>query len=339
MDMNYSRQMLCQWYARAAYLIAPLVELMFEKILQSDYVMADETTLPMLKIADKESGSNGYMCVIKQGGPGFNLVYCFATSNRKQETISNKLSKFKGHLQTDGLNFYFKLQKQTGVSAVGCWSHARRKFVHIVQLSGKMEGAAFEVIQKIKKLYVIEKKGKALSAAALYKLRQTKAVPILKELHDYLKQINAPPKSNLGNAVAYALERWDALTEYVKHAKLAIDNNATERCIKHFVIGRKNWLFADTEESGNGLGVLYSIVITCKINNVNPQLYLEYILAQLPYINKHNKRELEELLPDRFKTDKRFDVEYRSKHGIVEMSVDNETEKASSDTVHMPMAA
>jgi hypothetical protein len=189
-----------------------------------------------------------------------------------------------------------------------------------------MKGAAFKVIQMIKRLYVIEKKGKKLTAPNLYKLRQKKAVPILDKMHEYLKGIDAPPKSSLGNAVNYTLERWDALTEYVKHPKLAMDNNATERCIKHFVIGRKNWLFADTEESGNGLGLIYSLVITCKINNMNPQTYLEYVLTQLPYINRHNKSELEQLLPDRVNLSKRFDEEHRSNLGIDETVVDNDTE-------------
>lgn len=325
--ISWSRQMLCGWYARTAYLIQPLVELMFEKILQSDYAMADETKLTLLRVVGKDPGSTGYMCVVKHGGPGFNFVYCFATSNRRQETITNKLSKFRGHLQTDGLNFYFKLQEKTGIIAVGCWSHVRRKFVYIVRLSNQMEGAAFTVIQMIKNLYMIESIGKKLPAPDLHKLRQEKAVPILNKMHEYLKGIDAPPKSSLGNAVNYTLERWDALTEYVNHPKLAIDNNATERCIKHFVIGRKNWLFADTEESGNGLGLIYSLVITCKINNLNPQTYLEYVLTQLPYINRHNKSELEQLLPDRVNLRKKFDEEHRSSIGVAETIVDNETEE------------
>ena len=327
MGINYSRQMLCQWYERVAYLIEPLISLMFEKILQSDYIMADETTLPLLNAADKLPGSNGYMCVVKQGGESFSFVYCFAIASRKQETIRRKLSKFKGHLQTDGLNFYFKLQEQEGIRAVGCWSHARRKFVDIVKLSDKSEGVAFTVVEMIKKLYVLEKDGKALSEPDLYQLRQKEALPILNEMYDYFKRINAPPKSSLGKAIRYTLERWDALTEYVRHPKLAIDNNATERCIKYIVIGRKNWLFAKTEESANALAKIYSLVITCKVNNINPQEYLEYVFTQLPYINKHNSNELEQFLPDRVNMSKRFDQEYRNRLGISEsIVIENNTE-------------
>jgi IS66 C-terminal element/Transposase IS66 family len=104
-----------------------------------------------------------------------------------------------------------------------------------------------------------------------------------------------------------------------------IDNNATERCIKYIVIGRKNWLFAHNIESPNNLALLYSLIVSCKFNNIKPKVYLEYVFTQMPYINKHDEKELEQPLPDRFDVNKRFDQEYRRKRGIVENIIEHTT--------------
>mgnify|MGYP003424474127 FL=1 len=321
MGINYSRQQISNWFSRAADLIEPLYNLIFEQIIDSNYLMADETTITLLNIKDKEPGSKGYITVIKQGGKGiFNFVYCWAIDSRSQEVIEKKLTKFKGNLQVDGLNFYFKILEKAGIIYIACWSHVRRKFTDIIKLSGKLEGSSFEIVQKIDKLYNIEHRGSKLSKKELLKLRNKEAVPILNELKEYLTNIvsTTPPKSKLGVALKYTLDRFDGLMEYTKNADLEIDNNATERCIKYVVMGRKNWLCADNINSANKLARLYSLIISCKFNNINPREYLEYIVTQLPYINKHDTSELRKLLPDKYDINKRYDLEYRKQTGIVE---------------------
>ena len=268
MNINYSRQQLCNWFTRAADLVEPLGNLMIKEIMSSDYVMMDETSLPLLNIKDKEPGSKGHICIIKQGGKKrFNFVYCWAIETKTQKIIEEKLLEFKGYLQTDGLNIYFGIFAKDGVIYIGCWSHVRRKFTDIVKLSGKLEGVAFEIVQKIDRLYDIERCGSLLSKASLLELRQTEAVPILNELKKYLDNIvdTAPPKGMLGTAIKYTLDRWDGLVEYTKDAAIEIDNNATERCIKYVVMGRKNWLFADNINSATKLAMFYSLIITCKL--------------------------------------------------------------------------
>lgn len=321
MGINYSRQQISNWYSRAADIIEPLYNLIFKEISDSSYLMADETAITLLNMKDKEPGSKGYISIIKQGGKGiFNFVYCWAIYSRSQEVIDKKLAKFKGNLQVDGLNFYFKILGRDGVIYVACWSHARRKFTDIVKLSGKTEGVAFEVVQKIDKLYNIEHRGSTLSKEELLKLRKEEAVPILNELKEYLNHIvsTASPKGKLGVAIKYTLDRFDGLMEYTNNWNIEIDNNATERCIKYVVMGRKNWLFADNIESANKLSMLYSLIISCKFNNINPREYLEYIFTQLPYINKHDTEELRNLLPDKYDVSKRYDLEYREREGIIE---------------------
>lgn len=323
MDINYSRQQLSHWVSRSAYLVEPLYNLLFTEIENSAYLMADETHVTLLNVEGKDPGSKGYICVIKQGGSKiFNFVYCFAIDSRTQDVIEKKLAKFKGHLQTDGLNFYFKLLGKEVITYVACWSHVRRKFTDIIKISGKSEGIAFEVVQQINKLYKIEHDAakNGLDYLEVLKLRKKEAIPILDKLKNYLTEVVATtsPKGSLGNAIKYTLDRWDGLAEYTNGGNLEIDNNATERCIKYVVMGRKNWLFADNIDSAGKLAMLYSLVITCKFNNVNPREYLEYIFTQLPYINRHDVAELRNLLPDRYDVAKRYDLEYRRALGIVE---------------------
>lgn len=321
MGMNYSRQQISNWLSRASDLIEALYNLMFKEIINSNYLMVDETPITLLNMEGKESGGKGYIVVIKQGGKGiFNFVYCWAIDSRSQEVIEKKLSKFKGTLQVDGLNFYFKILARAGVIYAACCSHVRRKFTDIVKLSGKKEGVAFEVVQKIDKLYEIEQRGSTLSKEKLLELRKEEGVPILNELKEYLNHIvsTVSPKGKLGVAIKYTLDRFDGLMEYTNNGNIEIDNNATERCIKYVVMGRKNWLFADNIGSANKLSMLYSLIISCKFNNINPREYLEYIFTQLPYINKHDTEELRNLLPDKYDVSKRYDLEYREREGIIE---------------------
>jgi transposase len=319
---NYTRQMLCNLGMQAADLLTPLVELILFKMLQTRCLASDETGIVLLNLEGNNSGSKAYMCVLKQAGEKFNFVYCWAIKSRRQDVINGKLKDFKGYLQSDGLNFYFKLKNKPGIKLVNCWAHARRKFVSIIKLSHSEEGVAFNVVEKIDALYKIEQKVKVLGLDAnrILELREEESIPILEQLKSYL-ELNfksTPPKSKLGIAINYVLERWEALNEYTKDPILDIDNNHTERCIKFIVIGRKGWLFADNIESANKLGVLYSLIISCKINNINPKTYLEYVLTQMPYINKNDPKYLEQLLPDRFNLNKRFDQEYLRSRKIVE---------------------
>ena len=319
-NIEYSRQLLNGWFSRAADLIEPLVNLMFQKMLESAYLMCDETGLVLLDKKDGESG-NVHMCVIKEASKEFNFVYVWVIESRSQKVIVEKLTKFKGYFQSDGLNFYFALQKREGIIAVGCWAHVRRYFVEVANLAGinAKPGIAHKVVEMIDELYRIEKEGK-INSNNLLKLRQTIGVSTLGKLKKYLETTKdkVPPKSKISEAINYTLNRWETLSVYLNNADIEIDNNATERCIKNIVIGRKNWLFAQKKESAEKIAMLYSLIISCKFNNINPQEYLGYVLEQMPYINKHNRKELEALLPDRFNLKKRFDYEYRERLGIYE---------------------
>jgi transposase len=186
------------------------------------------------------------------------------------------------------------------MSEVGCWAHARRKFVD-AQKSSPNE--AIVALGHIRRLYKVEKTAKELSAEARWKLRQKLSTPRLESLRKYLckQQERALPKSPIGMAIGYTLRNWEALCRYTEDGDLKIDNNASERALRQVVVGRKNWMFAGSEKGGHTAAVLYSIVMTCKRHGVDPFEYLRDILTRLP---DHLITRLDELLPDRWKAAK-----------------------------------
>jgi transposase len=179
-----------------------------------------------------------------------------------------------------------------------CWTHARRRFVDIVK-NTKKAGIARKVVEYIAKLYSIEKQARdeQLSHTDRKKLRQLHAPPILEELHSYLqnKLPKTPPKSPIGKAISYTLKLWDKLNIYVNHGEMEADTNLVENSIRPFAIGRKNWLFKGNEHGAKASAIIYSILLTCKANNIEPYAYLKYILYRIPKIDTQG--ELQQLLP------------------------------------------
>jgi hypothetical protein len=175
-------------------------------------------------------------------------------------------------------------------------AHARRKFIEAqkIQIKGKT-GKADWAINHIRKLYRIESEIKDLTATERQKERQQKARPLLDQFKAWLdKSVNqVPPKSAVGKAIAYSLGQWEKLERYLENGHLQIDNNRAERTIKPFVIGRKNWLFANTTNGANASAVLYSLIETAKANGLTPFDYLKILMEELP----KNPADIDRLLP------------------------------------------
>ncbi|MEZ6140826.1 MAG: IS66 family transposase [Zavarzinella sp.] len=196
---------------------------------------------------------------------------------------------------------YDQLYTRQNMTEVACWAHARRKF-HEAQITAPLQAARAMVL--ISKLYRIEKEIKkdlaeqswelSVQEASRVQIRQEKAIPVLKELHDWL-HAEAPkllPKSPIAKAVNYALRHWQALHRYTEQGYLNIDNNAAERALRVIALGRKNWLFAGSEQGGRNAAIIYSIVQSCLHAGVEPQAYLTDILAKLPTWPKDRLSEL-----------------------------------------------
>ena len=166
-------------------------------------------------------------------------------------------------MQTDGYAGYDKLGSREGVVMLGCWAHARRKFVDVTK-AASMGSAAHEAIEYIRKLYAVETEAeqRSLDETQRAELRRLKTVPMLEEFHGWLMKLQdqTPPQGLLGKAVNYTLGQWDRLERYVQHGMLRPDNNLAENAIRPFVVGRKNWLFSATSRGAQASAALYSVI-------------------------------------------------------------------------------
>jgi transposase len=291
------RATFCNWIFKCAELLKPLYELLISKLISSTYIQADETTVNVLSEKDKNMN---YMWVFKTGKANNQIVIYRYDASRNSNVATNFLDKFSGYLQTDGYSGYNKLKDKKEIISVGCFAHARRKFYEITKIS-KKTGAAHMGLSFIDKLYNIEReiKGKNLNYDKIYIFRQQKSRPILDKFKIWLDKtvVRVPPKTALSKAINYTLNHWKSLTNYCLDGKLDIDNNAVERIIKPFTIGRKNWLFQGNTRGAEASAILYSLVQTCKLNNVEPYDYFKKVLTKIPNIKTLTREDLLKYLP------------------------------------------
>ena len=273
-----ARSTLCGWLAEAAEVLTPLWHVLKERVLAADIVNTDDTPVPVQDPARVHCRTGRIWVYLSQHGTVYD-----ATEDRSRDGPLAFLEDFRGDLQCDAYAGYDELFRRSlgTVIEVGCWAHARRKFVDAEKTSPR---EAHEAVARIKQLYAIEHEAKALDAAARRALRQEKAVPLLAALQTWLDAlaITALPKSPLGEAVTYARNQWAALNVYVTDGRLAIDNNAAERGVKPYAIGRRNWLFFGNDHSGRRLAILSSFTATCQQCGVNPWTWLKETLTRLP---------------------------------------------------------
>ena len=193
---------------------------------------------------------------------------------------------------------YNALGAQPGVERLGCWAHARRKFVDAqkVQPKGKT-GRADIALNLINKLYGIERELKEVTDDHRFVGRQEKSLPVLAELKSWLEKTHpqVTTQSALGKAVGYLASNWSKLERYIEAGFLPIDNNRAERAVKPFVIGRKNWMFSDTPKGATASAQIYSLVETAKANGQEPYTWLRHVLERLPHAQ--SVEDFEALLP------------------------------------------
>jgi len=281
--IELSRKTMADWMMRCSDLLAPLYDRLHELILKQSVIQADETTLKVVC----EDKSTCYMWLYCSGGdspypesPIPTIVLYDYQRSRAGQCAVDFLEGYNRYLQVDGYVGY----EQTQATLVGCWAHARRKFMEAKQSQPKgKSGKADIALNQIQKLYGIEKQTKDKSPEDKQRIRQEKAVPLLNKLNTWLdKSVNqVPPKSALGKAITYCLNQWSKLIRYTEDGHLSIDNNRAERAIKPFVIGRKNWLFANTANGAKASAILYSITETAKANGLMPFDYLMFLLEQV----------------------------------------------------------
>ena len=281
------------WFSAMCNLLEPLYECLKQQVLQTDYLMADETPIPVLTRDKPGATHKGYQWVYHD--PIKRLVLFDYRKSRGREGPDTILENFTGHLQTDGYTAYNNLKNQSKITLLACMAHARRKFEHALDNHPHMAGEALTMIQQ---LYAIERKAREASMdhEQIRQLRLQQALPVLNTLKPWLDEnlIVNPPQSAISKAIAYTLNLWPRLVRYVEDGRFQIDNNLTENTIRPLAIGRKNYLFAGSHDAAQNAAMIYSFLGTCKINDIEPYQWLMQTLQSIPD-QKINR--LVELLP------------------------------------------
>ena len=291
--VNIPYSTITDWVSATCQLITPLYDALKKQVLASDYLHADETPIKVLDRDKKGETHRGFFWVYHNSLT--DLVLFDYQPGRGREGPAAMLRDFKGHLQTDGYSAYNIFKERKDVTLLHCMAHARRKFFEAQKNDAVRADYALKQIQL---LYAIERKAneKQLTEAQVAELRKEESVPILESLGSWMKQAYTEvlPKSVIGKALAYSIERWQRLSLYTSDGKLNIDNNPVENAIRPVAIGRKNYLFAGSHEAAQRSAMLYSLLGTCKLHDVNPFTWLKDVL---PRIAIHPFSKVHELLP------------------------------------------
>ncbi len=291
--VDITRSSMCNWAIKVAEKCEPLMELINKDIRSGPLINIDETTVQVMKEPGRSNKTKSYMWIFRGGDPGKPLLVYQYHPTRSGDVASEYLGKYKGYVQTDGYGGYDFIDKKPDMHHVGCWAHARRKFVDVIKASGKSKSAksrvgnAEKAVAYIGKLYAIEKEAKerTLTFDEIYNLRQEQVKPVLDEFYSWLnsRYTNAAPGSLLGKAMNYTLKEWDKLIRYIDNGCLRPDNNLAENAIRPFVVGRKNWLFSGNPRGAKASATLYSLIESAKANDLEPYKYLKYLFEKLPF--------------------------------------------------------
>lgn len=292
------RSMLASWSGDAADLLDPLVASLERYVMSATKLHADDTPVPVLSPGLGKTRTARLWAYVRDerpaAGPDPPAVLYRYSPDRKGEHPQAHLAKFAGVLQADGYSGFAALYEDGSIAEAGCWAHARRKFydVYIVDRSA----LAFEAMRRIGELYAIERQVRGKRPAARLAARRERSAPILADLQAWLNATlrTLSVKSPLASAIQYTLTRWSALSRFLGDGAVEIDNNAAERAIRALVLGRRNYLFAGADSGGETAARLYSLIGTCRLNDIDPHAYLRHVLER---IASHPINRIEELLP------------------------------------------
>ena len=294
---DLSRNTLAASIVRVGQAVQPIINLLRDHLLDSPVTYGDETTVQVLKEPGKTAQSKSFMWAqMTQGsGPGGTgpPIRLFGYSPSRSTAAAQILyagMRAGSVLMSDGYAVYDQIAQAHQLVHLACWAHCRRDFNDALQALPKhartADQLAAQFIALIAQLYAVEAKARenGLDAKGLLQQRQLHSVPVLQKMEALLlANLHAVlPGSLLGKALHYLSSQWPKLTLYVTHGAYPIDNNACENSIRPFVIGRRNWLFADTVAGANASANLYSLLQTCAANGVDGYRYLRALLAALP---------------------------------------------------------
>ena len=285
------------WFNATADLLSPLYDVLQKQVLQSDYIQADESPIGVQDSHKKGTLHTGYQWVYRS--PIERLVLFKYHPSRERKAPEAMLKNFSGSLQTDGYQAYQNMSTKGDITRLACMAHARRYFEKAQEND---KARAEYMLTQMQRLYEIERKARERNIDRCTRFetrrryRQLYAKPVLAEINDWLNKniTQVLPKSAIGKAVAYTLNLWPQLEEYINNGKYEIDNNLIENAIRPLALGRKNYLFAGSHKAAQRAASFYSFFATCKINDVEPLAWLTDVLNRIP---EHKANKLHELLP------------------------------------------
>lgn len=297
--VNLDRSTLADWVGKAAFLLRPIHERLFDRLKASDKLFADETTAPVLDPGRGRTKTGQLFAYARDDRPWGGIdppgvAYLYAP-NRKAEQPLRHLQGFVGILQVDGYAGYKALAARNAVSLAFCWSHVRRRFYELAQ-SGPAP-IATEALQRIAELYKIESELRGRPAEERRATRQERSRAIIDALEPWLrgKLALVSQKSKLAEAIRYPIARWAGLGRFLDDGRVEIDSNVVERAIRPIALNRKNALFAGSDGGGEHWATIASLIETCKLNGVDPYAYLADVITRI--VAGHPQSQLDDLLP------------------------------------------
>jgi len=291
---------LADWVGAAAATLMPLVLLIRAHVFAAERIHADDTTVPVWALGKCRTGR--LWTYVRDdrpfGGRDPPAAAYFFSPDRTGKHPEQHLAGYTGLMQADayaGFNKLYKASRPGGpVIEASCWAHARREFFDLARL--QKAPIAIEAVERIDALFAIEREINGKPPAVRARVRNERSRPLVDALETWLRaqRRKLSASSAVAQAIQYSLNRWSTLTRFLDDGRLCMSNNAAERAIRPLVVGRHNWTFAGSDEGGRRAAAIYTLIETCKFNDVDPRAWLADVLARLP---DHPNRRIDELLP------------------------------------------
>jgi transposase len=293
--IEYGRETMCHQMIRISEECSDLLDLMWQDARSGPILNMDETVLQVLNEPGRDPTSKSWMWVMIGSPDGKKVVLFHYHQKRSGEVARKLLEGYSGYLQSDAYSAYNFVKESDQIIPVGCWAHVRRKFIDAKGIA-EYVCHADQALAMIAKLFGIDSTIRKRDASEndFVRMRREQSQPILDEMYCWLHNLvsKVPSSFDLSKAIRYTIKEWHKLIRYLDHPYLTPDNNIAENAIRPFVVGRKNWLFADSPRGAHASAALYSLVESAKANELDPFDYLTWLFTELPKTAKENLRAL-----------------------------------------------
>ena len=291
---------LAGWVGAAAATLTPLVDEIKKHVLGAERIHGDDTTVPVL--AKGKCTTGRLWAYVRDdrpfGGEAAPAALFHYSPDRAGQHPENHLADYSGIMQADAYSGYNGLyaegRKPGPIVEAACWAHGRRKFFELADL--QKAPIAIEAVWRIDELFAIEREINGRSASYRHEVRQERSRPLVEALEEWLRteRRKLSSKSPIAKAIDYSLKRWRAFTRFLDDGRICLSNNAAERAVRGIAVGRRNWTFCGSNSGGQRAAAIYTLIETCKLNDVDPRAWLADILAR---IADHPAKRIRELLP------------------------------------------